>query len=180
MSVSSYFYQAQSFRSSSEASYLHSISLGLLANDGTNSPFFVQLYDGLYAGLGTTIITLTGPINPGTGMIVYFPSTPVLLSPDTTYWVLARAYGSTSLGSPYGWRIADEDPSVGVDSGRNMYYSDSTNQWVGPSGPGDFIMTVEIVPEPSMAVFGAISAFTLCLMQRRLNAKTQAEQAIAG
>ena len=177
MSVSSYFYQAQSFRTGSEASYLHSVYLGLLANDGTNSPFFVQLYDGLYAGLGTPIATLAGPTNPGTGMIAYTPSTLVLLSPETTYWVLARAYGTTTLGSPYGWRIADENPSVGVDSGRNMYYADTTQQWVGPSGPGDFVMTVEVVPEPSVMLLGTISASLFGFTRRRSHGGTQAEQA---
>lgn len=178
MSVSSYFYQAQSFRTGSESSYLHTVSLGLLANDGTDAPFFVQLYDGLYAGLGTPIVTLTGPTNPGTGMIAYSPSAPVLLSPDTTYWVLARAYGATASGTYYGWRIADDEPSVGLDSGRNMYYADTTNQWVGPTGPGDFVMTVEVVPEPSVALLGAISAIALCSKRRRQHEKIQAEQAV--
>jgi hypothetical protein len=175
MSVSSFFYQAQSFRTGSQASHLYSVSLGLLANDGTDSPFFVQLYEGLYAGLGTPIATLAGPTNPGTGMIAYTPSAQLLLSSDTTYWVLARAYGTTTLGSPYGWRIADEAPSVGVDAGRNMYYADTTQQWVGPSGPGDFVMTVEVVPEPSVMLLGAISASMFGFTRRRPHGRTQAE-----
>jgi hypothetical protein len=167
MSVSSYFYQAQSFRSGSEVTYLHTVSLGLLANDGTDAPFFVQIYDGLYPGLGTPIATLEGPTNPGAGMIAYSPSSSILLAADTTYWVLARAYGATALGSPYGWRIADEEPTAGIDSGRNMYYADGVNQWVGPTGPGDFVMTVTVIPEPSASLLLALSSLALVTFRRR-------------
>jgi hypothetical protein len=180
VSVSSYFYQAQSFRTESEPSYLHTVSLGLLANDGTEAPFFVQLFDGLYPGLGTPIATLSGPTNPGTGMITYSTSGSVLLAPDSTYWVLARAYGATDSGTYYGWRIADNDPSVGLDSGRNIYYADTTQQWVGPSGPGDLVMTVEVVPEPSVMLLGVFAASALVVRRRRHHGETQAEQAGTG
>jgi hypothetical protein len=167
MSVSSYFYQAQSFRTGSEVSYLQAVSLGLLANDGTNSPFLVQLYDGLYPGLGTAIATLDGPSNPGTGLISYSPSSPVFLNADTTYWILARASNASQIGTYYGWRIADEEPSVGIDSGRNMYYADTQHQWVGPTGPGDFVMKVEAVPEPTSLALFALSSSVLVSRRRR-------------
>jgi hypothetical protein len=180
MSVGSYFYQAQSFRTESESTYLHTVSLGLIANDGTDGLFFVQVYDGLYAGLGTPIATLSGPTNPGTGMITYSAIGAVSLAPDTTYWVLARAYGAKDPPTLYGWRIADDVPSVGVDSGRNMYYADTTQQWVGPGGPGDLIMTVEVIPEPSVMLLGVISTSALVFRRRRIHGGIQAEQAVGG
>lgn len=167
MSVSTIFYQAQSFRTGSEGSYLQSVSLGLLANDGTNAPFLVQLYDGLYPGLGDAIATLAGPSNPGTGLIAYSPVSAVQLNADTTYWVLARASNASQIGSYYGWRIADEQPAVGTDSGRNMYYADTQHQWVGPTGPGDFVMKVETVPEPTSTALITASALLLVSTRRR-------------
>lgn len=167
MSVSSYFYQAQSFRTGNEDAYLHTISLGLLSNEGVDAPFVVQIYDGLYSGLGTPVTTLTGPTNPGTGLIAYFPAEPVLLAADTTYWVLARAYGATPVGSLYGWRIADLEPSAGMDSGRNMYYADTVHQWVGPTGPGDFVMRVETIPEPAASLLFAGSFLIFVGFRRR-------------
>lgn len=171
MSVSSYFYQAQSFRTGSEVSYLQSVSLGLLANDGTNSPFLVQLYDGLYPGLGDAIATLDGPSNPGTGLISYFPGSAIQLNANTTYWVLTSASNASQIGTYYGWRIADEEPSVGTDSGRNMYYADTQHQWVGPTGPGDFVMKVETVPEPASTALVAASALLLVSTRTRTTKK---------
>lgn len=156
MSVSSYFYQAQSFRTGSDAAYLDAVYLGLIANDGTDAPFYVQLYDGLYNGLGAPVATLTGPTRPGTGLIRYTVDFSTLLEADTTYWILARAYGATALGSPYGWTIAEQEPTIGTDSGRNMYYADTVHQWVGPTGPGDFIMKIEVVPEPTTSILMAM------------------------
>lgn len=174
MSVSSYFYQAQSFGTGSEVSYLQAVSLGLLANDGTNSPFLVQLYDGLYPGLGSAIATLDGPSNPGTGLISFSLSSPILLNANITYWILARASNSWQSGASYGWKIADEVPSVGIDSGRNMYYADQEHQWVGPTGPGDFVMKVDVVPEPTALVLFSMSSLLLVNTRRR-NAEKKIE-----
>lgn len=169
MSVSSYFYQAQSFRTGGETVFLDAVYLGLIANDGTDAPFHVQLYDGLHNGLGTPVATLTGSTHPGTGLIPYTPNAPIQLAANTTYWVLARAYGATATGSYYGWRIADQEPATGIDSGRNMYYADTVHQWVGPTGPGDFVMKVEVVPEPTTSILMAMGC-GLALGARRMGA----------
>jgi len=167
MSISSYFYQAQSFRSASTATYLDTVSLGLLANDGTNSPILVRVFDGLYPGIGTPIATLNGPSNPGTGLISYAAISPVLLEADTTYWIVAYAYGAA-----YGWRIADEEPTTGTDSGRRMY----GGTW--DAGPGDFVMKVEVIPEISVSALFALSSLSLVCVRRRSQNRIT-EQAVA-
>ena len=94
-------------------------------------------------------------------VISYFPGSAIQLNANTTYWVLASASNASQIGTYYGWRIADEEPSVGMDSGRNMYYADTQHQWVGPTGPGDFVMTIQTVPEPTSTALVAASALLL-------------------
>ena len=152
MPVAASFEQAASFTTGSTSTYLVNVSVRLmtLAN---STPFILTLCSNLGGSPGGTLATLSGNSYPTTlGNYSYSNSTPVVLSANTTYWLVASCPGLPP--NFYVWYDDDTtnlDPGSVWTLGASESYSDS---WSVISGVYfQFSVTVSNINLPALSLF---------------------------
>jgi len=156
---------AASFRTGTNASgyTLDSIQLAMTDASGIPNEFTVMLYSfGIGAHPGTSLDTLDGSLNPMTGGIfVYTPSTSLVLSQFTSYFIVLTA-GTAVVDGAYNWSYATggynhsggwNAPVAG--SGIDNFQSFDGVNWSYVSYFPQFAINVTDVPEPGvLGLFG--------------------------
>lgn len=170
VSVSGYFYWAQSFWLGTEDRLLEQVSLSLRNDDGASGPFTVQLFDSANSAPHNLIATLIGPLNPGTGVATYTPTDAVTLRANQSYWVSAKA--PHDWLNWYSWLIADGTPTVGDSEGRAIY-NVASSTWENGGYAGELLrLRVEVtpVPEPGQLALLTLAGGLLFLVMNRRRA----------
>jgi hypothetical protein len=152
-------YLAIDFRTDNNAYQLDTVTLLVAQDAGTTGPL-VQLFSD--AGQpGTLLATLNGPAAfPATLTDEDFTSPGLLLSPNTTYWIVAQ----TASGTAY-W----SDPTTSVGTGVGFlgqwaFLDSPPAPWtVLPVGDQPFQaeVTADVVPEPSTFALLAVPFLVL-------------------
>ena len=160
------FYPAQGFRTGDSDSFLDSVSLDL-RSDGTTGAFQVELWDATHLAWNpsqshwspVSLGFLDGPLNPGTGVAVFTPASPLTLQANTLYRVTAQYYTVNGpADAHYTWLYGDGYPAVGTAVAPSRYYL-NYDQWVGPGSadqPLRMEVDVTLVPEPSTGALLAL------------------------
>lgn len=99
---------------------LSNVILSMKDSSGTGD-FTVYVYDDNSGVPGSPLATLAGDTSPNTeGLYTYTPTSPLPLSANTGYYVVATVIGGTDV---YKWTITSQSPTVGSgDRGSNSGY----------------------------------------------------------
>ena len=148
---------------------LQSITLSMGGAADTSGAFQVELHSNSGGLPGGLLGVLTGNGNPATaGLYTYSTGSTITLSPNTTYWVVAKV--TSGLGD-YSWNYTSTTTQSGT--GTLGGFSESTNQggsWSAEnvSFPSMFSVTATAVPEPaSYAAMLGIAALGFGVISRR-------------
>jgi hypothetical protein len=145
---------------------LSNVILSMLDSTGVGD-FTVYIYDDNAGEPGSPLATLAGDTSPNAaGLYTYTPTSPLPLSADTDYYVVATVIGGTDT---YKWTITGQSPSVG--SGET-----------GSSTGGDWLMSPywlrrmqvnaeisQAIPEPGSAglMLAGLGALGVWVRRRR-------------
>jgi hypothetical protein len=140
---------------------LNSVQLQMANASGSPSGFSIMLYGQALTGNfpGSSLAALTGSLNPVTsGLYSYIPSSDLVLSPDTAYFIVLTA-GTTVANGAYEWSLpgANYDnetggwSSIDVAGAKEKTSSDGLT-WKGGIGAPQFAVDATPVPEPATYV----------------------------
>ena len=142
-------------------------SIGIaLANTGSPDLVDVQLRLDSGNGFPTGATLASGSVmtvgylgTTSTALSIFTPSTPVMLSAGTAYWLLATPHSSTSFDV---WN----DATTGV-LGELAGTSDGVNWGIGPNQPLSAFQVSVVVPEPSCFAL-TLGGLIMIAWQRRM------------
>lgn len=136
---------AQSF--STDAASYSLTRIDIIAGDEANAPVVVaELHEDNAGAIGALITTLVVPDLTGSpAPRMFTPSSPVTLTPSTTYWVVlgSEAPGDGTLG----WSYANSNNSVGT--GVIGAYADSQDSGANWNYGTKFPYFIQVVAEPT-------------------------------
>jgi hypothetical protein len=106
----------------------------------------------------------------GVGVVTFTPSSPVMLTADTTYWFALGDRDSIASRSSFGWSVTFSGAVLGPGSiGDYAKSSDEGQTWNGPFSDARGLIQVDgtptAVPEPSSALvvgFAALAWLGVC------------------
>jgi hypothetical protein len=160
---------------STAASYtLDSVSLIFASANNTSGNFFVGLYSNNSGAPGSSLETLSGTSNPGSGTHS-FTSVGTTLNANTTYWIVGGV--TSGLGDyRWFWTSSDSQSSTGgatwvIGNDDAQYSSNSGSTWAPDGGVMKFSVTATAIPEPGTyaALFG-LAALAVAKWRRRTSA----------
>lgn len=156
---------------------LENVMVGMHTGTTGLGTFSLSIYGDSGAGPGSPLTTLLGDSSPASaGTYTYTPSGAFVLSPDTTYYVVAAVNGGDGR---YFWAYSDE---IAPDVGTGLWadYFDGAG-WSGIGGPQQpQLMRVNAatnIPEPGTAgllLAGLAGLGMWARLRRRASATTQA------
>jgi hypothetical protein len=148
---------AQAFATSATAFVIDEVSMRLWNQNGTTGGYALQIWDASgTAGspgvqVGSNLATgLAENLSGDPTGILNVPGLNFVLSPSTTYYLVAVGTGLTDVDPGFGpgpgtlaWNMTDTNPSGA--------YSYAGGSWAGPTTQ-NFYMQVTAVPEPSFGI----------------------------
>lgn len=118
------------------------------------------------AGPGALLSLLSVPALDGSGLQneQLLPLTPVILAPETTYWVVMGVQG----GGGYDWSYAVGNGASGFGSFGAYGYSDTQGAgWIVQGLEGPYLMRVDVSPVPEAPPAALLAAGLALLALRR-------------
>ena len=172
---------AQSFitGASTQGYLLDSISLSLAAPNSAPSGFEVSIYSNNGGQPGSSVQTLVGSSNPGSGITLYTSASSLTLSPSTTYWIVTSADTSVASDNYYKWQYTNDSAiastngfSVNLASGTWALSDNSGSSWeIGSGAPQMFSVSATVVPEPGSLCLLMAGLLLLAAKQRQILAR---------
>jgi hypothetical protein len=145
---------AVSFTAQGTGNYLFSVSVSLGFASFPPGPFFLSLYSNAGSAPGASLAILSGNNYPtNTGVYTYTNTSPLQLSANTTYWIVASSPASPP--QTYTWL---DTYSTSLDSGSiwtlgvsEDFYNSSWN--LNPGAYLQFSVTVASTNPPAISIF---------------------------
>ncbi len=131
---------------------LDSVELAMTPASGAPTGFEVMLYSvvGDTAPFpGSSLDTLSGSTDPGTGGLYTYTASGLTLSPSTDYYIVLTAETAVASGA-YAWSFGNSPPSLmgGWAAGGYLATSSDGSSWNFTSGDPQYALTATAVPEP--------------------------------
>lgn len=163
---------ANSFTTGAATLNLDSVTLFMANSAADNGGFSLALYSDAGALPGTDLgVTFSGLTNPGTSGLYSYTASTFVLSPSTTYWLVASVVHA-SPDKTYAWRTSsdltqtgDAGWSIGTTALRNVNNGVPAAWTTDPSNAQ--IFSVQTVPEPISALLLAVGGAGLLVRRRR-------------
>jgi hypothetical protein len=169
------YFRASSFTTGSSETELNSVTVSMQNAPLPSDGFEVSVYDDSGYGPGSLLSSLTGNDNPATaGNYTYTAGSPLALTANTTYFVVASVPQSGVVQRNYYWSYTETNSGTSAEGwtiGNYAWFSDTGGAgWTRNdffTSAGQFSVDTTVVPEPSTALLLAGGLSGLLLLRRR-------------
>jgi hypothetical protein len=156
---------------------LDSVQLGMADASGNPSNFTAMIYSAFVGGAilpDNNLCTLDGSSNPANvGVYTFTTVSNLLLSPDTTYFIVATANTMVSEGA-YSWSESAYPPAVGTwGAGNGVLRSVNGSTGWSPTpylGIAQFAINATAIPEPGVTSLWGLGGLAFLWRRRKTKA----------